>query len=141
MAYTAQEVAHYVITKCVNDGYPISNLQLQKILYFLQVASIRAGRGVAFEDEMEAWQYGPVIPAVYYEFGRYGAMPIIATYSDMCISGPDRELFDPVIVSCYKKTAWQLVEESHREGGAWKRIYGGAVTRRTISKEVLEQYG
>ena len=34
--YSALELSKYIVTKCINDGKPISNLQLQKILYYIQ---------------------------------------------------------------------------------------------------------
>lgn len=34
--YTAKEIAQYVIWLCNKKKYSISNLKLQKILYFLQ---------------------------------------------------------------------------------------------------------
>ena len=34
--YHANDIANYIISKCENDGAPISNLQLQKILYYVQ---------------------------------------------------------------------------------------------------------
>ena len=35
--YVALDLSKYIISKCVRDGHPISNLQLQKILYYIQV--------------------------------------------------------------------------------------------------------
>lgn len=34
--YSALEIAKYVVNKCTVDRHPISNLQLQKILYYIQ---------------------------------------------------------------------------------------------------------
>lgn len=34
--YRAIDIAKYVVTKCVRDSHPISNLRLQEILYYLQ---------------------------------------------------------------------------------------------------------
>ena len=34
--YTAMDLAKYIVSKCYYDGCPISNLQLQKILYYIQ---------------------------------------------------------------------------------------------------------
>ena len=34
--YSALSMAKYIIDKCTKDKYPISNLQLQKILYYIQ---------------------------------------------------------------------------------------------------------
>lgn len=30
--YTAMDLSKYIVSKCIEDGEPISNLQLQKIL-------------------------------------------------------------------------------------------------------------
>ena len=62
--YDALEVAKYVINKCTVENYPVSNLQLQKILYFLQKKYlIQQGRRL-FKDAIEAWQFGPVVSEV-----------------------------------------------------------------------------
>ena len=34
--YSALEIAKYIIDKCTKDRCPVSNLQLQKILYYVQ---------------------------------------------------------------------------------------------------------
>lgn len=141
MMYTARELAHYVVTKCVNDQHPISNLQLQKILYFLQVGSLKAGAGPAFGDEMQAWQFGPVVPSVYSEFGRYGGMPITESFNDVSIADKDRIILDPIIKEKRSKDAWELVRQSHLDGGPWHRNYGGAGTHNPIPLEDIEEYG
>ena len=37
MSYNAIDLARYIISKCSKEQCPISNLQLQKILYYIQV--------------------------------------------------------------------------------------------------------
>ena len=49
--YTALDFAKYIVKKCIDDGHPISNLQLQKILYYIQKDFLRRG-DIAFEDDM-----------------------------------------------------------------------------------------
>ena len=53
--YGALDIAKYVITKCTKDKHPISNLQLQKILYYIQRELLQQGLA-GFSDDMEAWQ-------------------------------------------------------------------------------------
>ena len=43
----------------------ISNLLLQKLLYFIQAGSLFYLGHSAFNDQIEAWQYGPVVPEAY----------------------------------------------------------------------------
>lgn len=140
MMYTAQEIADYVVSKCIKDGCPISNLQLQKILYFLQAGALHAGRGTAFGDEIEAWQFGPVVPGVYYQFSRYGAMPITSS-GEVELLPEDRAVLDPIIEEKRAMGAWELVDESHQEGGPWARNYKGPGSRHSIPVSDIEQYG
>ena len=72
----AVEIAYYLIALAREKGFSITNLKLQKMLYFIQREEIRNGR-VAFEDRIEAWQYRPVIPNVYYRFAGYGPISIV----------------------------------------------------------------
>ena len=64
--YAALDVAKYIVDKCTSDKQPVSNLQLQKILYFLQKKYLIDEKRILFSDEIQAWQFGPVVPEVYY---------------------------------------------------------------------------
>ena len=74
--YSAKEVARYIIDYSCDQGRTVSNLRLQKLLYFVQVEFL-VNRGKAcFKDEIHAWHYGPVVPEVYYEYRMYGPSTI-----------------------------------------------------------------
>lgn len=51
--YSAIEIAKYVITYCMLMNTPVSNLQLQKILYYLQVYYLKQGYSL-FREEIAA---------------------------------------------------------------------------------------
>ena len=59
--YKAMDVAKYIITKCARNEHPISNLQLQKILYILQKEYLQRDQKCLFFDDFEAWAFGPNI--------------------------------------------------------------------------------
>ena len=124
MEYKALDVAKYIIDKCTRDRKPISNLQLQKILYFIQKECLKNGT-IAFYDDIEAWQFGPVVPDVYYRFCGAGAMPITLTFDSLELESSDKVLFDKVIVDRRNQNPWDLVNETHKEGEAWDRVYQG----------------
>lgn len=51
----AMSLAKYTVTKCEKDNQPISNLQLQKMMYFLQSVYCRStGGDLLFADQFEA---------------------------------------------------------------------------------------
>ncbi|MGT2888559.1 DUF4065 domain-containing protein [Streptococcus didelphis] len=69
-------VANYIIEYSNKKGYDINNLKLQKLLYFVNVRNILENGRPLFEESMEKWQYGPVVPNVYHEYKRFGAFSI-----------------------------------------------------------------
>lgn len=140
MAYTAMNMAKYIIDKCTKDQHPISNLQLQKILYYVQKAFLQNGR-VAFGDDIEAWQFGPVVPEVYYQYCGFGAMPIRMNY-EVDISEEDVSRIDPIVEVKRSLNPWDMVEDTHMDGKAWAEIYNnGLGNHRIIPKDLIRRKG
>lgn len=140
MAYTAMNMAKYIIDKCTKDQHPISNLQLQKILYYVQKAFLQSGK-VAFGDDIEAWQFGPVVPEVYYQYCGFGAMPIRMNY-EVDISDKDVSRIDPIVEIKRSLNPWDMVEDTHMDGKAWAEIYNnGLGNHRIIPKDLIRRKG
>lgn len=138
---TALDIAKYIISKCTKENCPISNLQLQKILYYIQKAYLKNGKA-AFFDDIEAWTFGPVVPNVYYYFCAYGAMPISFTFHDIMIDCEDTKIIDPIVEEKRKLDPWDMVAETHKSGGAWDQIYrDGAGNHKIISRDLIRQAG
>lgn len=136
--YTAMDVSKYIVNKCIDDGHPITNLQLQKILYFVQIDFLKSGEQ-AFYDDFEAWKFGPVIPEVYYRFGGYGSMPITLKCDEVSISYDDAKKIDVIVESKRVKKAWDLVEETHKPGGAWHKVFdNGNGLKHVISIDLIK---
>ena len=146
--YSALDIAKYIISKCNKENCPISNLQLQKILYNLQKAFLQSEIRITkkkssalFGDEIEAWQWGPVVPSVYYVYCTYGSMSIIETY-DVHIDARVQKFIDPIIERQRSVNPWRLVDETHRKGGAWDRVYrNGMGNRSVIPCELIRTWG
>ena len=121
----AVDIAMYVVNLCTLNGTPVSNLQLQKILYYIQINFFRRMGNAAFNNKIEAWKYGPVVPDVYDEFGRYGAAKICKLYGglDWIFSDEERTLIERVVNACTSISPWELVDKSHRVGGPWEMVY------------------
>ena len=120
--YDAVEIARYVVKKCIADGHPISNLQLQKILYFIQKSFLKNKNRVAFKDDIEAWKFGPVIPKVYYRYSGFCSMPITLDLSEpVSLDTEDGPIIDTIISDLREESPWRLVNLTHRPSGAWDK--------------------
>lgn len=139
MSYAAIDIAKYVINFCYKKGNPISNLQLQKILYYIQGYSFALRDKEAFCDEILAWQYGPVVKAVYDTFSLYAAMPIENAFRIDLNDKKFEEMIQIISLDKLRFPVWDLVEETHREI-PWKyttELFGiGSV----IPKEYIRRY-
>ena len=131
--YNAIEVACYIINYCNDKGIEISNLKLQKILYYVQAASLVEIGKKCFSDPIIAWQYGPVITTVYHRFNLYGgdSIPRQETFKKisfdkdkMTIELTDSEGLTPnfksiiyKVIEAYKdvRNPFYLVRKTHNE--------------------------
>lgn len=65
---TAIRVADSLIDLAIDKGSPITNLKLQKLLYYAQAWHLAIYSVELFPDDFEAWVHGPVVPAVFRAF-------------------------------------------------------------------------
>ncbi len=122
--YKVLDVAQYVIERCNSQGRSISNLKLQKILYFVQAQYLVSTGNKCFCEEIEAWDFGPVIPEAYHHYKAYGSanIPTFAKRNSKIISSNDRMVIDEIIDECSKRSASALVQITHNQA-PWKNNY------------------
>ena len=116
--YSALTVARYIIKRYASQGKTISNLKLQKILYFVQAEFLVAKGRPCFAEDIEAWSFGPVVPEVYHEFKIYGAggIPTFGrAVSPGWIADEDQELINGIMEECARYSASDLVSITHRQ--------------------------
>jgi uncharacterized phage-associated protein len=139
--YDALDIAKYIVNKCTDDKCPITNLQLQKIMYFLQRKYLVEVGRCLFADDIQAWQFGPVVPEVYYQFCGFGSCAITMQYV-VDIEQDDVRMINPVVDNSRGKDPWDLVSETHAPGRAWAITYrNGTGNRQVISPELIRTKG
>ena len=98
----------------------ISNLHLQKILYFMQLRSIQVcGRGGRIiGEDFEAWRFGPVLRSAYYAFRYYGAERIYDRQRGGSALLDEHGYLRPLIEKTALARPFALVRLSHARDGA-----------------------
>lgn len=131
------DLAEYVIRRAVEKDTTITNLKLQKTLYYLQGYSLRCFSEPAFDGDIRNWQYGPVSPTAYFAYSSYGAQPLEQNDMEQSEPVPKEKvlLFNNVIDACLERTARTLVQMTHEEA-PWKK------TRQNdeISQDLIQKY-
>lgn len=121
-------VCDYIISKLYkllgDDGYELSNLKLQKLLYYIQMEHLGRANKPLFEHRFVAWEHGPVHPDVYHKFkeaGQFGIDPdeVIQPTS---LSKDEEDVINTVIKELGGANAWDLRNMTHEET-PWKSKY------------------
>jgi uncharacterized phage-associated protein len=116
------------MTDMLEDSDGISNLKLQKLLYYAQGTSLALKDNKLFADDLLAWTHGPVVESVYHVYKDYGSRPIDfdEDYDDSDINEYDKSLLEDVFYSFAGFSAWKLREMTHNEE-PWQKTPSGKV--------------
>lgn len=115
--YSALLIAKYIISRCNELGRSISNLKLQKILYFVQAEFLVDTGSPCFFETIYAWDFGPVVPEVYREYKVYGSANIPALVAAVLrrIPNEDIDRINGIVDEASKFSASQLVDITHHQ--------------------------
>ena len=126
----ALSVARYFIELSAgSDENDLTNLKLQKLLYFAQTEYLKQENKPLFADDIEAWVYGPVVRAVYSEYKSCGSFPITPFDGSHACSSfrPLPKSIRNFLEGVWKRyglySASHLVSLTHQPGGPWRRYY------------------
>ena len=91
----AIDVANYLVERW-GRCYPATIHKLNRLVYLVQVEAIATTGGPLFEDCIEAWQCGPVVPAVIHAFAKWGDAVIAEPIEHVEIKPDAARLIDSV---------------------------------------------
>lgn len=139
--YSALDIAKYIITFCKSRSVSVSNLKLQKMLYFCWAAFFSQKRERLFEDDICAWPLGPVVPNVYYKFCSFAGIPIRLNNENIVqLREEDITPLERAIEGYMDIPTSILVDMSHESGMPWDIVYGsGDGDRKPIPFWLIEQ--
>ena len=123
----AQQIADYFLWKANNDKRAITNKKLQKLLYYAQAWSLAVRNRRLFGEKIEAWVHGPAIPAVYFEYKKFGFAPIKKSISARVIERlpKDTKEFLDQVWSVYGKYDAAYLEYLTHSEEPWQKARAG----------------
>jgi uncharacterized phage-associated protein len=132
MSYPAKSIANFFLEVAKTSGETLSPMKLQKLVYYAHGWYAGYTKERLIDEEVEAWQYGPVIPSLYAEFKEFGSGAItrkafewknfkrseVAVVQDETV----RTFLTSVWNAYSKYTAIALSEFTHAVDGPWDQI-------------------
>lgn len=136
---SCDDTAKYFLAQVSEDaGDLISNLKLQKLLYYAQGFRLALYDELLFPEAIEAWTHGPVVPDLYRHYKKYGAgaIPCPEDIDFSIYDETTKSLLDEVYSVFGQFAAWKLRNMTQEEY-PWKLA---AQNSGTITNQSLQEY-
>lgn len=121
--YDAVDIANYILWYCENKlKNPSTNLRLQKLLYLIQERYLYLYKESIFNDKFEwfeAWDYGPVMPKLWFEISKIFEFRIIKGFCPIdfnLFTKEEKEVIEEVLNITKNIDTWDLVKR-------WFKLY------------------
>lgn len=146
----ARIVANEILIRAWNENLELTQIDVQKIMYFLHGHHLREHGTPLIRSEFEAWDYGPVQRVVYDEFKKFGDQPITELAEKFDPIRRTRSEFprlsDNAAVSTIEQHLYKyleipsftLVDITHRRGTPWSRTIEAATTRVNVGMRIKD---
>lgn len=138
----AKTVANYMLYIMSDAFDDLTNMKINKLLYFAQGHYLSKYGKALFDDKIEAWDHGPVVPDVYAAYKPCGDQPIHGYDADL-ISQVTPEAED-VLFGVARKygryTASALRNMTHIVGSPWDQVYQKNQNHIEIPLPVIRDY-
>lgn len=136
---TVKDVAQYILEKIG----PLTTIKLQKLVYYCQAWSLVWDDSPLFDDEIQAWANGPVVPNLFFAHQGQFSISVIPDGDSSRLNAAQRDTVDAIIRDYGDKTSQWLVELTHMEE-PWKEARGncrpGDRCRNVISHASMAEY-
>lgn len=128
-----------IVNKSEDDQ--ITNLKLNKLLFYAQGCYLARTGHPLFREEIEAWPLGPVVPVIYQKYKVCGKAPIQNVdedYSDSVFKAEEMQALLDVMREFGQYTGAALVSMTHKKGTPWSEAE--AADKKVISKEKIRRF-
>ena len=139
---SAYEIANYLVYLMSDVCDDLTNMKINKLLYYAQGHSMKKYGRVMFDDRIEAWDHGPIVYDVYTHYKDYGDRPISEWNKEMlgAVSAEDQECLMDVARTYSRYTAAALRNMTHVPNGPWDKAYEPGNLRTEIPVQLIKDY-
>ena len=136
------DIANYFIWLANETGSFISNLKLQKLVYYAQAWHLAIHETPLFKEDFEAWIHGPVVPVLYQKYKQFGWHPIDENV-ELELPEKVKEFLNEISEEYFACDAYELEQMTHIEE-PWKLARVGLLpdtpSTAIIRKEWMKEY-
>ena len=110
-----KDVANFLLAECRERGENLTNLKLQKLLFYADAWNLALRDQELFPEQFQAWVHGPVLVSQYHRFKDYKWRPITEAVEKPAISDALAKHLSEIVDVFGSETAVALEIMTHRE--------------------------
>lgn len=144
-------VADYVISKCISGGDTLSALKLQKLLYYVQAWHLALYNKPLFDEKFQAWVHGPVSRTIFDRFSKEKTMYSLIREKDITPGfNPDKvlskksQLHIDSVLEVYGRFSGSQLEAMTHDEEPWIQARGGinpiSKSEAPLDNKVMAEY-
>lgn len=118
----------------------ITNLKLQKMLFFAHAAHLALFDTPLVDEDFEAWNLGPVLSTVYQRYKTFSRSPIPPPKEARCTDEKLHEFLEEIWKIFGKYTASELVNLSHQKDSPWAKHFNPKIEHSIIPNDEIKNY-
>lgn len=120
--------SYYLVNKFTKDHKDVTNLQVQKLMYFFECYYMNLNDGQKLYDcNFCAWAFGPVAIPLYKEYKKFGNNKIELDEKQRKIgeeiSDDKKEVMNQIYKVFGNLSPMALVAYTHREDSPWTKVW------------------
>lgn len=134
-------VANELLGLARDENRGLTPLKLVKLVYLCEGWSLALRDRSLIREEVEAWQYGPVIPDLYAKIRHFKATPVTELdCGDGAVSADQKELICSVYDAYKHLTGMQLSDLTHQPGTPWSKTWDKQDRKKTIPTSLIQDH-
>lgn len=143
--YDAREVGNFVLKLARRSGRSLTQMSLLKLIFYSHGWYLAERDKPLVKQQIEAWEYGPVIKVIRDAFREFGKNEITRFAEKLDLEtgeliavghslSLDDEMFIENIFKLYEnKSAFELSDMTHEPGSPWDKVWN--------TKEAVGRFG
>lgn len=136
-------VADRFLSLARERGVTLTPMQLLKLVYIAHGWMLGLYRRPLIGEEIQAWQYGPVIPRLYNAIRGFRSQPVqgpLKSSNGPELDDEERSVVDQVFDIYGRMTGPELSRLTHAPGSPWALTYAPGAFGTVIPNDIIEDH-
>ena len=146
MSYDAIAIANVALASAKRRELSLTPLQLMKLTYIAHGFYLQKYSKELLSDDVQAWQYGPVVPRLYHATKHYGRNPIRderipeGIFVNRNVSEDAKALVDAVVSAYGNLSGPASSNLTHKPGSPWSKVWKPGVKNLKIPNSLIKSH-